>query len=194
MKVITILLAIFGTIISAAELRSVTNEQIKTEAVAVADVAETTMNFKCPGQSAITQVNGHTGAVIDRMNFRCNDKSDFTSSGDIGAPIGYTKSVKLPSIILAPSVKGFTSVSVGYAFYAPYNKWVVAAVRYCVQDKCDDQFIYGLTICSAETGKTYTCPKTLTYSETGKVFSGVKATYSPQQYTGYVTELVPLFN
>lgn len=184
-----ILIAVLVTIISAVELRSVTNEQIKPEAAAIA-----TLNFKCPGKSAITQINGHTGAVVDRMNFRCNDASTFTNSGDIGAPIGYSNSVKLPSIILAPSVAGFTSVSVGYAFYAPYNEWVVASVRYCAQDTCYDQFIYGLTICSAESTKQYACPKILSFSEKGKVFSGAKATYNPAHFSGHVTDFVPLFN
>ena len=193
MKFIAVLMAVFVPAISAADqqLRGVINTEMKTEATG----ALTNLSFQCPNKSFVSQVNGHIGAVLDRMNFRCNDFPAYTNSGDIGCPIGGCGSIKTPSIILPSNTKGFTSVSIGYAYYAPYVQWVVAAVKYCTVDTCYEQFQLGQTICSADATKAYACPKIVTYSEVGKVFAGGDATYvtQPIKANNYITSFIPLF-
>ena len=193
MKVIAILIAVFAPAVPAAiqQLRSAAVTEMKTEATG----ALTNLSFKCPTKSFVSQVNGHLGAVLDRMNFRCNDFPAYTNSGDIGCPIGGCTSIKTPPIILPSNTKGITSVSVGYSYYAPYDQWVVAAARYCTVDTCYEQFSLGQTICSADVSKAYACPKIVTYSEVGKVFAGGDAVYMSQtkQSTNYISSFIPFF-
>ena len=156
-----------------------------------------TKSFTCPKQTYISQINSNIGAVLDRINIRCNDPN-YSRFGDIGTPIGYVTSPKASTIRLprTPKVaKGWDSVNVGYQYYAPYDREVVASIQFCANGLCTETgFFYGLTICSADSTQPYQCNRISSFSaDSGKYLTSITASYLPHKCSGYVTEFTPKF-
>ena len=191
MNFIVIIFASLATIISAANLRGIG----KPKAVAVQGVSDfITATYRCPSSYHVNQINENVGAIVDRINLRCNDPN-YSQFSDLGTGIGYVTSPKAATIRLPAGAKGWDSVQVGYALYAPKDQWVVAAVRFCTGSLCYESFFYGLTICSADDTKEYKCGKIEKFDETssGKMLNGVTATYNSDKFTGFVKSFTPLF-
>ena len=191
MNFIVIVFAALATIVSAANLRTAA----KYNAVAAQGVSNfITATYRCPGSYNINQINENVGAIIDRINLRCNDPN-YAQFSDLGTGIGYVTSPKAATIRLPAGAKGWTSVQVGYAYYAPKDMEVVAAVRFCAGSLCYESFFLGLTICSADETKEYKCGRIVPYdmSNSGKVLNGVTATYNSEKFTGFVKDFIPLF-
>ena len=151
-------------------------------------------SYTCPPGSVATSFNTNTGAIMDRVNVRCNDahQSQFP---DIGAPLGYVTSPKNPVIRLPAKAKGWESMDVGYQFWAPKGREVAVSIRLCAKGSCFTAFIYGLSICSPTKGLSYSCGRIETFdkSGTGKVINGFETTYSATKKYGYITRLEPKF-
>lgn len=189
-------IAIIFTLIShfaSGELRGSTSE-IQIEAVA--SVSKTS---RCPQGFIISQINANLGAILDRINLRCNNFPSLSSLGDWGCPLAHVSSPKSVTLKLIDPLKGWDFVNVGYSSYVPYNEGqeLVVSIQFCQKDGSvcyETGFFKDLTICSADKTKSYACPKIMSYkADTGKYMIGASSQYIPTWNTGYVQKFEPLF-
>jgi hypothetical protein len=196
MNFLLLILAAFVSVIVATTSKT----NLRSQAAPKVLTPLTTYPFSCPGLSKISQINGNTGAILDRLNLRCND-SKLSQSPDFGVGIGYVTSPKPARVKLPAGAKGWDTVSVGYGLYDSRSTgslhWVVASIRVCAKGTCFDLFINGLTICSSDASQpsNVKCPtiNTWDYTNTGKVWNGAVANYYPDKGIGYIQDLTPTF-
>jgi hypothetical protein len=199
MKFIALIFATFTASISANEFKvEGTTGGMPSFCTETNTVLPRTATYTCPSKASVTQINSNLGGVLDRINLRCNDPN-FSQFPDIGTPIGYVTSPKATALLLptTPTVaKGWDTINVGYAFYAPYNQDVVASIQFCANGVCTQTgFFYGLTVCSADSSAPYKCNRIASYTApNGKRMTGVTTTYAPHKCVGYVTNFVPNFS
>ena len=156
------------------------------------------LSFGKAAESHIGQLNGNTGAILDRLNIRCS--ANMKQSQDIGVPIGTIQSPKSQTISLPTGAKGWDTVVIGYGMYDARQEgqlnWSVASIRVCAAKTCYDMFINGLSICSADATKDYACQRleTYNYANTGKIWTGIKnAQYYNDNKNGYIVSFTPTF-
>ena len=191
MKFIIFIYTLVAHLAASSELRG--NE------IQIEDVAPKSVSSRCPTGFFISQVNANLGAILDRINLRCNNLPLLSSLGDFGCPLGHLKSPKSMTLQLPDRKIGWDTINVGYSKYAPYNsgKEMVVSVQFCTKggSVCyETGFFRDLTICSADETKSYACPKIMSYkAPAGKYMVGAASTFIPQWNTGYVQLFEPLF-
>ena len=194
---ILIIMAIVSSVL--ADLRGFKTEGApkSTRTPTIAPIlSPVTITYNCPSSSSFSVINANLGGVIDRLNFRCND-GNHSQTPDIGVPLAYVTSPKSKALSLPPKQKYFDYVAFGYAWYAPYDKWVLASTRACSHGVCADSFFQGLTVCTANPNNLNDrCPRLEIYNNEGiegKKFTGLTATYVTSKKRGYIESIIPVF-